>query len=345
MYKVGQQGRAWHDAWRQDWSGKGMRPLSAVVWYPADDDATPQDFLFGAPAQPQFLLRDVAPGAPPWAGGGAWPLVVLSHGTGGGALQLGWLAQALAAQGHVVVAVNHHGNTSVEPYLPQGFLLWWERARDLSVAIDQVLADPVFGHRIDAARIGAAGFSLGGYTVVTAVGGRCSLEHFRACSQARGEAVPQGPREFPDASRLFDELMARDPVFRASVAAHGQSYRDARIRAGFVMNPALGEAFEDQALARIDVPLQVVVTEGDTEVPPAHNGCRYARGVPGALLTWIPGPVGHYVFLAEATAAGRQQWPDICQDDPSVDRRAVHASVALQATAFFARHLSALENL
>lgn len=66
-----------------------------------------------------------------------------------------------------------------------------------------------------------------------------------------------------------------------------------------------------QALA---APGHAVVTEGDTEVPPAHNGCRYARGVPGALLTWIPGPVGHYVFLAEATA-------------------------------WFARHLSALEKL
>jgi predicted dienelactone hydrolase len=342
MHKVGQQARSWLDGSRHNWSLTGPRPLSSVVWYPTEDGVTPQDFFFGTP-EPLFFVRDVAVGAPPLAGPQRLPLVLLSHGTGGSALQLGWLAQTLAAHGHLVVAVNHHGNTSVESYQPQGFLLWWERARDLSVVIDRVLADPVFGHRIDAARIGAAGFSLGGYTVVAAVGGRCSLDHFQAASRARSEAVPQGPRELPDASRWFDEFMQRDPVFRDSVAAHGQSYRDPRIRAAFVMNPALGEAFEDRALAGLDVPMQVVVCEADEDVPPPFNGCRYAQLVPGAGLTWIHGPVGHYVFLAEATAEGRRSLPHLCEDDPSVDRRAVHAHVALLAVSFFERHLAVRE--
>lgn len=338
MYKVGQQARLWHDATRRDWSLSGPRPLSSVVWYPTEDEETLQDFHFGKP-EPLFFVRNVAPGAPLLGGLQKLPLALLSHGTGGSALQLGWLAQALAANGYLVVAANHHGNTSVEPYVPHGFLLWWERARDLSVLLDQMLADPVFGHRVDTTRVGAAGFSLGGYTVVAAVGGRCSLDHFQAASHARGEAMPQGPRELPDAGRLFNELMACDPVFRESVAAHGQSYRDPRIRAAFVMNPALGEAFEDRALASLDVPLQVVVCEADEDVPPPFNGFRYAQRVPGAGLTWIRGLVGHYVFLAEATAAGRRSFPHLCQDDPLVDRRAVHAHVASLAVSFFEHHL------
>jgi predicted dienelactone hydrolase len=54
----------------------------------------------------------------------------------------------------------------MEPYTVQGFTLWWERAKDLSTVLDDVLADPDFGPHIDRRRIGAAGFSLGGYTVI-----------------------------------------------------------------------------------------------------------------------------------------------------------------------------------
>lgn len=334
MYKAGQQFRAWEDTTRRHWSQPGARPLSTVIWYPADDAAQEADELLGAP-EPLFLLRGVAHDAPLRASPQALPVVLLSHGTGGSALQLGWLGRALAARGYVVAAVNHHGNTSREPYLPHGFLLWWERAKDLTAVLDQLLADPFLAHRLDLSRVGAAGFSLGGYTAVLAVGGRCSREHFLAFSRARGEEVPLGPREFPDVGKIWDELMETDPVFRRSVAAHSDSYRDARIRAAFLMNPALGAAFDAAGLAHIDVPVHVVVTEGDTETPPQLNGCRYAQLIANAGLTHIEGPAGHYVFLAEATDAGRKALPELCVDDPTVDRRALHERVASLAGSFF----------
>jgi len=48
--------------------------------------------------------------------------------------------------------------------------LWWERARDLSAVIEDILADPTFTTPIDAERIGAAGFSQGGYTMIAIAG-------------------------------------------------------------------------------------------------------------------------------------------------------------------------------
>lgn len=339
MYKVGQQFRRWKDASRQNWSKSDVRPLSSVIWYPADAAAAEDDFLIGAP-EPLFLLRDVAREAPLAASPGVFPVVLLSHGTGGSAFQLGWLGRALAAQGCIAVAVNHHGNTSVEPYMPHGFLLWWERAKDLSTALDQLLADALFGDRVDVARVGVAGFSLGGHTALTAAGGRCSLEHFLASSRANGDAVPAGPREFPDVGKVWDELMATDPAFANSVAAHAHSYRDERIKAAFVMNPALCAAFDTGGLADIRVPVRIVVTEGDQEVPPLLNGSRYADRIATSELTWIHGSAGHYVFLAEPTLAGKKQLPQICVDEPSVDRRAIHGQVATLANSFFKQHLA-----
>src|SRR5690606_22605903 len=118
------------------------------------------------------------------AAGDRLPLIVLSHGTGGAALTLMWLGQHLAANGFVVAAVNHHGNTAIEErHTAQGFVLWWERAADLSAVIDHMLVDEALGPRIDAGRIGAAGFSLGGYTVLSLAGGITDLEAYEAfCS-------------------------------------------------------------------------------------------------------------------------------------------------------------------
>lgn len=53
-----------------------------------------------------------------------FPVVLLSHGTGGTAASLGWLAHGLAAAGYVVLGVDHHGNTASEPYRAEGFLSW-----------------------------------------------------------------------------------------------------------------------------------------------------------------------------------------------------------------------------
>ena len=83
-----------------------------------------------------------------------------------------WMGYYLASRGYIVAAVNHHGNTAAESQpAAQGFLLYWERPKDLTVTLDKLLADPVFGTRIDRKRIGAAGFSLGGYTVISIAGG------------------------------------------------------------------------------------------------------------------------------------------------------------------------------
>ncbi len=213
MYKVGQQLRKWTDRSRQNWAQTDVRPLSTVIWYPTEDAVETKDFPLGAP-EPLFLLREVGIDAPVRTTPRTFPVVLLSHGTGGSAFQLGWFGRSLAACGYVAVAVNHHGNTSVEPYTPHGFLLWWERAKDLTAALDLLLADPQLGDRIDVTRIGAAGFSLGGYTALAAVGGRCSLEHFLSVSQAHGKSLPAGPREFPDVGKVWQELMATDPAFR-----------------------------------------------------------------------------------------------------------------------------------
>src|SRR5262249_30424286 len=119
---------------------------------------------------PFFSAGNAARDAEP-APGPRRPLVVLSHGNGGAAFQLAWLGTALARHGFIVVAVNHPGNNALEDYTVEGMSLWWLRAVDVSTVIDAMLVDKTFGSLLDPARIGAAGHSLGGYTVLAAAGG------------------------------------------------------------------------------------------------------------------------------------------------------------------------------
>ena len=80
-----------------------------------------------------------------------FPLIVFSHGTGQRGGDLAWLGTALSPR-----STPPGKNAALA-----AIILWCERARDLSAAIDGLIADPTFMSPIGAQRIGAAGFSLG----------------------------------------------------------------------------------------------------------------------------------------------------------------------------------------
>ncbi len=198
-FKVGIQTRSYQDPTRLNWDNTGPRPMVAQIWYPAVDTADEVEMFIGPPETPLFRAGLAASEAQLAAEPAAFPLILLSHGTGGTALQLGWLASFLAAQGYVVAGVNHHGNTAIEPYTVQGFVRFWERALDLTAVLDQLLQDPFFASRIDPERIGAAGFSLGGYTVLALAGGRIDFGLFKSAYEHAGRKfIDDVPPEFPD---------------------------------------------------------------------------------------------------------------------------------------------------
>ena len=337
QFKVGMVTRDFTDVARKNWQGTAARPLRTAIWYPAVATATKEETIFGgAPAEQVFAPVVVAPDAEISRASLKYPLVLLSHGTGGSAVQMMWLGHYLAARGYIVAAVNHHGNTGAEPKrAAQGFLLYWERARDLTNVLDKLLADPVFGTHIDRNRIGAAGFSLGGYTVLTVAGAVFSPQEFEAfCRSPRRDFTCEAQPEFPDAPRLFEELKRTDPVVQESLRHAGDSYRDKRIKRVFAIAPALGSGFTKAGLNRIRLPVHIAIGQADEVTPLATNAQRYANLIKGARLTVLPGEVGHYTFLAECTPRGKAV-VDVCRDGDGVDRAQVHRQVAQLAFGFF----------
>jgi predicted dienelactone hydrolase len=319
-----------------EWRGARTHALATTVWYPAAGGATMTDHPIGPPEAPLFVGGRWADGAPIAAG--RHPLVLLSHGTGGSAESLAWFGRALAARGYIVAGVNHPGNNALEPYTAEGFLIWWERARDLTVVLDALVDDVELGGAIDAARVGAAGLSLGGYTAFVLAGARTDPQRLLDYCASPGAEGCGDPPEFPNLFARWQELRETDPEFRRLESQAGRSLADPRVGAVFAMAPAIAQAFVPESLNEVRVPVQIVVGVSDPLAPPASNAEYLARHTKGEV-TVLPGGVAHYTFLDTCTPHGRQVEPRLCVDAPGVDRDAVHREVAELAARWFDRTL------
>jgi predicted dienelactone hydrolase len=319
-----------------NWRGARTQALVTTIWYPASADTQMLDHYVGPPTAPLFRLGR-------WADDGTlavgrFPLVVLSHGTGGSAQIMAWLGRALAADGYIVAGVNHPGNNALEPYTAEGFLLWWERAHDVSATIDLLLRDEQFGRSIDRRRIGAIGFSLGGYTMLELAGARTDPRRFQQFCRSSVAEGCLDPPEFPNLFSRWAELESSSVAFRDAVRQAGRSYRDSRIRAIVAIAPALGPAFTPDSLRRITTPMEIIAGANDPIVPIASNAGLVTKLTPPARLTLLPG-AGHYTFLAICTDDGRRAQPNLCSDAPEVDRAAIHRRTVDLAVQFFDQNL------
>ena len=318
--------------------------LNVVIWYPAAAGTHMEPLLVGPPNAPFFAEGEAAPDAPLATSPGRLPFIVVSHGTGGTSMDLSWLCSGLAAHGYLVASVDHPGNNALEAPTVAGATLWWLRADDLSHVIDGVLADPTYGPRIDRARIGAAGFSLGGYTVLVIAGARANpvlIDPYCARKPTTPLCTNEATPTVPDITARSKALAASDADYRALLAANAQSHRDARVRAVFSIAPALGPAIIPESLGSIQIPVALVAGFGDPILPVEDNVIPDALAIPNAELTLLPKPTGHYTFLTDCTPAGSARFAPICTDAGPA-RVAVHRTTAALATAFFDRTLGAI---
>lgn len=330
-HPVGRMNRLYYDGARQSWLGEATRPLDAVVWYPAaagtpQQERTVDVFRFGS------SQLDA-----PAATGGPWPLILVSHGVGGTAMQLSWLAEQLVRQGYVVAGVNHHGNTATEErVLVHGVVLPTERALDLSALLDQLLADPATAPLIDPTRVGAAGFSFGGYTVLVSAGMTLDYESWwEYCRNNLADAMCTVPPEADFSLADVDDLRKADPEFEAAVRRNRAGASDVRIRAVYAVAPALVTMAD---LTGLQVPAAVTLAQHDSQVPLAGTVGAFGAA-PRVELNVVAAE--HYTFLAPCTTLGRWFAGAVCRDPSGVNRERVHAEVRRQVVAFFGEHLGA----
>ncbi len=291
-------------------------PLTVGIWYPTD-----------APAKEHSLgtfIQTVAPGAP--VAGRGLPLVVLSHG-GAGSFESHYdTALALARAGFVAAAVSHAGDT----YDDQSQVLRpWRRSAQLRRLVSYMLDEWPQHGRLDGARVGAFGFSNGGFTVLVAAGGVPDLGRTGPYCQAHPEH---------DLCQALKQAGVAPGHFGID-APPGAWIPDRRIKAVVIAAPAFGFAFDRAGLKDVRIPIQLWRAADDHHQPNPWYGETVRLGLPRPPEYHVIAGTGHYGFLPPCGPRLAAMAPRICADPPGFDRAAFHHAFNAQIVRFFRANL------
>jgi predicted dienelactone hydrolase len=289
-------------------------PMPAVVFYPTKADG-------GSTSVGPFTIAATRGAAP---ASGAFPLIVHSHGTGGAHLGHHDTLAALARAGFVAAAVEHPRDNYRDDSCFATDLQLIGRPHHIVALIDGVLAHATVGPLVDRARIGMAGFSAGGYTTLLIAG-----------------AVPDFSLQ-----EVYRRAVPKDPL-RGRADAAGKQRRkpdleivsDPRVKAIFLMAPALGYVFDKAGLAKVEVPVRLYRPTADEILAHPWNAERIAQLLPKPPEYQLIEGAGHYVLLPPCPMLLALRVPAICKDPRGVDRAAIHARLNAEMVEFFRRTL------
>ncbi len=249
---------------------------------------------------------------------GPWPLIVISHGSGG------WLgahhdtAAVLANAGFAVAAVNHPGNNAFDMQrVGDMSALVQDRPTDLRRLIDHLLSAWPGAVHISPTRIGLFGFSRGGLGGLIAIGGQPDLRQMQA--QCTAAFAPK-----------FGRNACQNPA--TTSAPH-----DARIRAAVLADPLYGALFVN-GLRGVTVPVQLWASEqgGDGVSLADVQALRTALPMPPDYRTV---PAGHFAFIAPCSPQRAKAAPAICTDRAGFDRTSFHQDFNAAVLEFLRQHL------
>jgi predicted dienelactone hydrolase len=294
------------------------QPLQVAIWYPTD--VRPAFKQIG-PFQMNVAMDASVKGQ-------NHALIVMSHGTGGMALNSYDTAMALAEAGFIVAAVTHAGdnyqNHSVS-FTKRNFI---RRPAQVSRVIDFMLSRWPSHSVIDPHRIGVLGHSAGGATALVIGGGvgdwQRALDYCRAhpddwgCTRARAAGTSE----------------AQDPTEK--IAGH-----DKRVRALVLAAPALASIFAPSGLSAVTVPVQLWVGQRDDIVPDA---AQVRTLLPRAPDYHLVANAGHFAYLAPCNEILRSAAPEICVDPKGFDREAFLRTFQRQVIAFYRKALGSKQN-
>ncbi|MDP1913493.1 dienelactone hydrolase [Brevundimonas sp.] len=267
--------------------------IEAGVWYPAEAATAPR------------------------------PLIVISHGNGGDFRSHSDTAQALAKAGFIVATLTHTGDNWRDQSRATDVV---DRTRQLSVLIDHMLGQWEGRAGIDAGRIGAFGYSAGGFTVLAAAGGDPDLT--RLVDHCRANPA------------FYDcRLVGRHPETMTGGRSVPRLPHDTRLKALVVAAPALGFTFTREGLADVTQPVQLWQAGSDQILPSPF----YAEPVRDALprqpeYIRVEG-AGHFDFLPPCSPELAANAPMICAPTPDFDRAAFHEALNREMIRFFRTHL------
>lgn len=294
------------------------RPVALDIWFPADGIAETAH---------NYGISEGSVASPATIAGERMPLVLLSHGAMGAAVNYSWIAEALARHGYVVVGVSHFGESpafgqaSVSPMNVSHF---GDRTRDFNAALAYVLAEPTLASHIDANRIGLLGHSSGGTTVMLLAGGKFLPADIGAYCRTEGAKG--------DKSCAYPTSGAMDPKQTPEALSRP-------VRAVAALDPALAMGFSAESLSGVSAPVMIIgAAQNDFLHFDTHAG-RFMKLLPAAQTVTLDKGEGHFVFVDTCNVPIMALGVPLCTDRSGVNRDEVHQRLSGEIVAFLDRTL------
>jgi len=274
------------------------RKLSAHVWYPVDSS----EKMSTIPNGP-FVPITAAKNAPIAKTPAHFPVVLLSHGSGGKADKLFWITERFVRNGSIVLAVDHTGNMTGDNSA-DGMVRIWDRAIDLSFALDQLVRDAQFKAHMDLSRVAAVGHSAGGTTVLLLAGGR-----FAASQLSSMTPHCHGTKD-PYYAKLCDQMDTID--FKSySKETVEKSYADPRVKAVVAFDPGGSQWFLRESLENLKTKARIFVRDKLAHPQDEILSQEFLKLLPSSTEI-VPNAV-HFTFLQACKANFPAKDPELSE--------------------------------
>ncbi len=248
---------------------------------------------------------------------GKFPVVIISHGSGGSNLGHRSIAFALVKKGFVVGMPLHPKNNYKDNTAEGTASNWRNRPKHIKSSIDALFSNPKLSSSINTDKVAIIGHSAGGYTALAIAGGVAETGHIVDLCENNLQL-----------SEPFCGLVKDNKIESIKIA----NPRDERVKAIALMAP-VGILFKSKdSLAQVDIPVLLLRAGKDRELTEPHHSEIIAMNIRNKeRLTYRTiANAGHYSFITPFPEVMKSELGVVAKDPKGFDRGEFHQTLGTE---------------
>jgi predicted dienelactone hydrolase len=241
---------------------------------------------------------------------GQFPLVIISHGSGSLPLLYRTITTNLAANGFIVVMIEHYGNNRWNNKLEGKNENFTNRLRHISMTIDFMFSNNAFAQYLQPNNVAVIGHSIGANTALVLAGGTpISYQEFHSKFGKPNHGVQE-----------IQEL---------------QLNTDSRIKAIVLLALTPGWFIGNESLKNVNIPVLLLNAEKDDYIPNSQTEAFFEKIKANTHFSYqIIKNAGHFSFLSPFPATIKDKVGLAAKDPDAFDREKFHTQLPMDILHF-----------